>query len=415
MKRLFTSTVILAAIAAATPAFAAPDTMQQTHNPVAIGMFVVFVAATLFITKWAARKNHSVSDHYAAGGKITGFQNGWAIAGDYMSAASLLGISALVFTSGYDGLIYSIGFLARWPIILFLIADPLRNLGRYTQADVVSYRLQQRPIRAFAASSSIVIVLLYLVSQMVGAGKLVELLFGFNYIAAVLIVGVLMVVYVFFGGMLATTWIQIIKAVLLLAGAAFMAVMVLSRFGFSLNALFSQAIAAHPKHAAIMRPGGLVSDPVSAVSLGLALIFGTAGLPHILMRFFTVGDVKAARKSILYATGIVGIGYALIIIIGFGTIALVATDPEYHTPSGAIIGGVNMVAIHLAHAGGGNIFLRFICAVAFSTILAVGAGLTLAGSSAVSHDLYANVIRKGQGTDREELRVSRLTTLVLGG
>jgi cation/acetate symporter len=412
MKRLGLSTVLLLA---AFPAFAsAPAGVAPSHNPIAIGMFLVFVASTLFITRWAARKNHSVSDHYAAGGKITGFQNGWAIAGDYMSAASLLGISALVFTSGYDGLIYSIGFLASWPIILFLIAEPLRNLGRYTLADVVSYRLQQRPIRAFAASSSIVIVLLYLVSQMVGAGKLVELLFGFNYTAAVVIVGVLMVVYVFFGGMLATTWIQIIKAVLLLSGAAFMAFMVLSRFGFSLNALFSQAILLHPRHAAIMSPGGLVSDPVSAISLGLALIFGTAGLPHILMRFFTVGDVKAARKSILYATGIVGIGYALIIIIGFGTIALVATDPQYHTASGSVVGGVNMVAIHLAHAVGGNIFLGFICAVAFSTILAVVAGLTLAGSSAISHDLYANVIRRGTATDREEMRVSRMTTLVLG-
>jgi cation/acetate symporter len=412
MKRLGLSTVLLLA---AFPAFAsAPAGVAPSHNPIAIGMFLVFVASTLFITRWAARKNHSVSDHYAAGGKITGFQNGWAIAGDYMSAASLLGISALVFTSGYDGLIYSIGFLASWPIILFLIAEPLRNLGRYTLADVVSYRLQQRPIRAFAASSSIVIVLLYLVSQMVGAGKLVELLFGFNYTAAVVIVGVLMVVYVFFGGMLATTWIQIIKAVLLLSGAAFMAFMVLSRFGFSLNALFSQAILLHPRHAAIMSPGGLVSDPVSAISLGLALIFGTAGLPHILMRFFTVGDVKAARKSILYATGIVGIGYALIIIIGFGTIALVATDPQYHTASGSVVGGVNMVAIHLAHAVGGNIFLGFICAVAFSTILAVVAGLTLAGSSAISHDLYANVIRRGTATDREEMRVSRMTTLMLG-
>jgi cation/acetate symporter len=412
MKRL---SALASLLLTAVPALAAaPSAVAHGHNPIAIGMFLVFVAATLFITRWAARKNNSVADHYAAGGKITAFQNGWAIAGDYMSAASLLGISALVFTSGYDGLIYSIGFLASWPIILFLIAEPLRNLGRYTLADVVSYRLQQRPIRAFAASSSIVIVLLYLVSQMVGAGKLVELLFGFNYTVAVVIVGVLMVVYVFFGGMLATTWIQIIKAVLLLAGAAFMAFMVLNRFGFSLNALFSQAILAHPKHVGIMSPGGLVSDPVSAVSLGLALIFGTAGLPHILMRFFTVGNVKAARKSILYATGIVGIGYSLIVIIGFGSIALVATDPAYHTSSGAVIGGANMVAIHLAHAVGGNIFLGFICAVAFSTILAVVAGLTLAGSSAISHDLYANVIRGGSASDREEMHVSRMTTLVLG-
>jgi cation/acetate symporter len=412
---LIASFVSFSLLLTALPAWAAsPPALSGGHNPIAIGMFLLFVASTLFITRWAARKNNSVADHYAAGGKITAFQNGWAIAGDYMSAASLLGISALVFTSGYDGLIYSIGFLASWPIILFLIAEPLRNLGRYTLADLVSHRLQQRPIRAFAATSSIVIVLLYLVSQMVGAGKLVELLFGFNYTVAVVIVGVLMVVYVFFGGMLATTWIQIIKAALLLAGAAFMAFMVLERFGFSLNALFSQAILAHPKHLAIMSPGGLVSDPVSAVSLGLALIFGTAGLPHILMRFFTVGNVKAARKSILYATGIVGIGYALIIIIGFGTIALVATDARYHTSSGAVIGGANMVAIHLAHAVGGNVFLGFICAVAFSTILAVVAGLTLAGSSAISHDLYANVMRGGTASDRDEMRVSRATTLVLG-
>lgn len=411
MKRLLS---LVFALAAAAPALAATPPVGQGMNLTAIAMFLVFVAATLVVTRWAARRNHSVADHYAAGGRITALQNGWAIAGDYMSAASLLGISALVFTSGYDGLIYSIGFLASWPIILFLIAEPLRNLGRYTLADVLSYRLRQRPIRAFSATSSIVIVLLYLVSQMVGAGKLVELLFGFSYTSAVVLVGVLMVVYVFFGGMLATTWIQIIKAALLLAGCAFMAFMVMSRFGFSLDRLFEQAIATHGKHAAIMRPGGLVSDPVSAISLGLALIFGTAGLPHILMRFFTVSNVKAARKSVLYATGIVGIGYALIIVIGFGTIALVAGDPLYHNGSGAVIGGVNMVAVHLAHAVGGNLFLGFICAVAFSTILAVVAGLTLAGSSAISHDLYATVVRRGQATDHEEMRVSRATTLVLG-
>ncbi|WP_455287658.1 cation/acetate symporter ActP [Cupriavidus necator] len=411
MKRIF---MTAAALASAAPALAATPPVGQGLNLIAIGMFLAFVVATLMVTRWAARRNHSVADHYAAGGKITAMQNGWAIAGDYMSAASLLGISALVFTSGYDGLIYSIGFLASWPIILFLIAEPLRNLGRYTLADVLSYRLKQRPIRAFSASSSIVIVLLYLVSQMVGAGKLVELLFGFSYTSAVVLVGVLMVVYVFFGGMLATTWIQIIKAVLLLAGCAFMAFMVMSRFGFNLNLLFDQAITAHARHDAIMRPGGLVSDPVSAVSLGLALIFGTAGLPHILMRFFTVSNVKAARKSVLYATGIVGTGYALIIIIGFGTIALVAQDPLYHSNTGAVIGGVNMVAVHLAHAVGGNVFLGFICAVAFSTILAVVAGLALAGASAISHDLYATVICKGTARDKDELRVSRATTLVLG-
>jgi cation/acetate symporter len=405
---------LLIPLALPLPVLAAGSAVGQGLNLTAIGMFAVFVLATLFITRWAARRNNSVEDHYAAGGKITALQNGWAIAGDYMSAASLLGISALVFTSGYDGLIYSIGFLASWPIILFLIAEPLRNLGRYTLADVVSYRLQRKPIRTFSASSSIVIVLLYLVSQMVGAGKLVELLFGLNYTTAVVLVGLLMMIYVFFGGMLATTWIQIIKAGLLLTGAVFMAYMVMQRFGFSLNALFTQAVATHQLHDAIMRPGGLVSDPVSAVSLGMALIFGTAGLPHILMRFFTVGNVQAARKSILYATGIVGFSYALIIIIGFGTIALVASDTRYQSGQGAIIGGVNMVAVHLAHAVGGNLFLGFICAVAFSTILAVVAGLTLAGSSAVSHDLYVNVLRRGTATEREELLVSRAATVGLG-
>ncbi|WP_294732761.1 cation/acetate symporter ActP [uncultured Pseudomonas sp.] len=412
MKRLLIggSAVVTSAAAQA----AEPSIATQQHSHLAIGMFLAFVIFTLFITRWAARKNNSVADHYAAGGKITGFQNGWAIAGDYMSAASLLGISALVFTNGFDGLVYSIGFLASWPIILFLIAEPLRNLGRYTLADVLSYRLKQRPIRAFSASSSIVIVLLYLVSQLVGAGKLVELLFGFDYTAAVLLVGTLMVIYVFFGGMLATTWIQIIKAVLLLTGCVFMAVMVLAEFGFSLNQLFAQAIRVHPSHVAIMSPGGLISDPVSAISLGLALVFGTAGLPHILMRFFTVGNVKAARQSILYATGLVGIGYALIVIIGFGTIALVAGNPDYHDASGGILGGVNMVAIHLAHHVGGQVFLGFMCAVSFSTILAVVAGLTLAGSSAVSHDLYAHALRRGTANDREEMLVSRVTTIVLG-
>ncbi|MEX3959757.1 cation acetate symporter [Trinickia sp. EG282A] len=393
---------------------AAPNVLHHAHSPLAIAMFLAFVAATLFITRWAARKNHGVADHYAAGGKITGAQNGWAIAGDYMSAASLLGISSLVFSNGYDGLIYSIGFLASWPIILALIAEPLRNLGRFTFADVVSYRLRQRPVRTFSAISSLVIVLLYLVSQMVGAGKLVELLFGVQYLPAVIGVGVLMVVYVFFGGMLATTWIQIIKAVLLLSGCAFMAFMVLRHFAFNPDALFAAAVQIHARHDAIMRPGGLVHDPVSAVSLGLALIFGTAGLPHILMRFFTVADVKQARKSILHATGIVGCGYALIVVIGFGTIALVASDPAYHNPDGTLMGGVNMVAIHLAHAVGGNFFLGFICAVTFSTILAVVSGLTLAGASAVSHDLYANALREGRATDREELMVSRATTVVLG-
>ena len=376
-------------------------------------MFLIFVIFTLGITYWASKRVRSRNDYYTAGGNITGFQNGLAIAGDYMSAASFLGISALVFTSGYDGLIYSLGFLVGWPIILFLIAERLRNLGRYTFADVASYRLKQGPIRILSACGSLVVVALYLIAQMVGAGKLIELLFGLNYHIAVVLVGVLMMMYVLFGGMLATTWVQIIKAVLLLFGASFMAFMVMKHVGFSFNNLFTEAMAVHPKGSAIMSPGGLVKDPISALSLGLGLMFGTAGLPHILMRFFTVSDAREARKSVFYATGFMGYFYILTFIIGFGAIMLVGANPEYKDAAGALIGGNNMAAVHLANAVGGNLFLGFISAVAFATILAVVAGLTLAGASAVSHDLYANVFRKG-ATEREELKVSKITVLVLG-
>jgi len=387
---------------------------QQATNYQAIGMFVVFVAATLGITYWASKRTRSRNDYYTAGGNITGFQNGLAMAGDFMSAASFLGISALVYTSGYDGLIYSLGFLVGWPMILFLIAERLRNLGRYTFADVASYRLQQKPIRTLSACGSLVVVALYLIAQMVGAGKLIQLLFGLDYHIAVVLVGILMVLYVLFGGMLATTWVQIIKAVLLLFGASFMAIMVMKATGFSFNNLFTQAMAVHPKGAAIMQPGGLVKDPISALSLGLGLMFGTAGLPHILMRFFTVADAREARKSVFWATGFMGYFYFLTFIIGFGAILLVGANPAFKDASGALIGGTNMAAVHLANAVGGSTFLGFISAVAFATILAVVAGLTLAGASAVSHDLYASVIRKGQATEREELRVSKITVLVLG-
>lgn len=390
------------------------DVQRQPINVSAIVMFLVFVGATLMITYWASKRNRSASDYYAAGGRITGFQNGLAIAGDYMSAASFLGISALVYTSGYDGLIYSIGFLVGWPLILFLIAERLRNLGKYTFADVASYRLKQKDVRILSACGSLVVVSLYLIAQMVGAGKLIELLFGLNYHVAVILVGVLMVMYVLFGGMLATTWVQIIKAVMLLSGASFMAIMVLKHVNFDFASLFSEAIKVHPKSTAIMSPGGLVADPISAISLGLALMFGTAGLPHILMRFFTVSDAKEARKSVFYATGFIGYFYILTFIIGFGAILLVSTNPQFKDATGALIGGNNMAAIHLADAIGGSLFLGFISAVAFATILAVVAGLTLAGASAVSHDLYANVLHKGQANEAEEIKVSKLTTLVLG-
>ncbi|WP_321863053.1 cation acetate symporter [Pseudomonas paraveronii] len=389
------------------------EVQKQPLNISAILMFVVFVGATLCITYWASKRNNSAADYYAAGGKITGFQNGLAIAGDYMSAASFLGISALVYTSGYDGLIYSIGFLVGWPIILFLIAERLRNLGKYTFADVASYRLGQTQIRSLSACGSLVVVAFYLIAQMVGAGKLIQLLFGLDYHIAVIMVGILMCMYVLFGGMLATTWVQIIKAVLLLSGATFMAVMVMKHVNFDFSTLFSEAIKVHPKGEAIMSPGGLVKDPVSAFSLGLALMFGTAGLPHILMRFFTVSDAKEARKSVLYATGFIGYFYILTFIIGFGAILLVSTNPAFKDAAGALLGGNNMAAVHLANAVGGSIFLGFISAVAFATILAVVAGLTLAGASAVSHDLYASVIKKGKANDKDEIRVSKITTIAL--
>ncbi|UCJ16212.1 cation acetate symporter [Pseudomonas sp. MM211] len=390
------------------------DVQRQAVNTPAILMFLAFVGGTLCITYWASKRSKSTSDFYTAGGGITGFQNGLAIAGDYMSAASFLGISALVFTSGYDGLIYSIGFLVGWPVILFLIAERLRNLGKYTFADVASYRLKQKEIRTLSASGSLVVVAFYLIAQMVGAGKLIELLFGLQYHVAVVLVGILMVMYVLFGGMLATTWVQIIKAVLLLSGASFMAFMVMKHVDFNFNTLFTEAIKVHANGERIMSPGGLVKDPISAISLGLALMFGTAGLPHILMRFFTVGDAKEARKSVFYATGFIGYFYILTFIIGFGAILLVSTNPAFKDAAGALLGGNNMAAVHLANAVGGSIFLGFISAVAFATILAVVAGLTLAGASAVSHDLYASVIKKGNVNEKDELRVSKITTVCLG-
>lgn len=409
----FLALAVVASVADASESLAGEITKNST-NVTAVMMFLGFVIATLVITYWAARRNTSVANHYAAGGRITGFQNGLAIAGDYMSAASFLGISALVFGSGYDGLIYSIGFLVGWPIILFLMAERLRNLGRYTFADVASFRLKQMEIRSLSACGTLAVVTLYLIAQMVGAGKLVQLLFGLEYRTAVTLVGILMVLYVLFGGMLATTWVQIIKAVLLLSGASFMAFMVMKHVGFDFGRLFSEAIAVHPKGEAIMRPGGLVKDPVSAISLGLALMFGTAGLPHILMRFFTVSDAKSARKSVFYATGFIGYFYILTFIIGFGAILLVSTDPAFKDASGELLGGNNMAAVHLAAAVGGNLFLGFISAVAFATILAVVAGLTLSGASAVSHDLYASVFKQGHADERVELRVSKIATVLLG-
>jgi cation/acetate symporter len=405
-----------AAPAAPAPATAtAPAAAPAATDYTAVAMFAAFVLLTLGITYWAAKRTKSTKDFYAAGGKITGFQNGVAIAGDYMSAASFLGISAAVYTTGFDGLIYSIGFLVGWPIIMFLMAERLRNLGRFTFADVVSYRLQAAPMRSLSAAGTLVVVLFYLVAQMVGAGGLIGSLFpALSYRTAVIVVGVLMIFYVTFGGMIATTWVQIIKAGLLLFGATVMAVLVLAAFGFDLNAFFTKAAEVHAKHDAIMRPGLQGLSPISTISFGMALMFGTAGLPHILMRFFTVADAKEARKSVFWATTFIGYFYILTFIIGFGAIVLVSTDGSYFDAAKKMIGGGNMPAVHLAHAVGGDLMKGFISAVAFATILAVVSGLTLSGASAISHDLYASVIRRGRVGEGAEVRVSRITTVVLG-
>jgi cation/acetate symporter len=393
------------------------NTAKQATNWTAIVMFGIFVGGTLFITKWAASQTKTAADFYTGGGGITGFQNGLAIAGDYMSAASFLGISGLVFANGFDGLIFSIGWLVGWPVITFLMAERLRNLGKFTFADVASYRFAQTPVRIFAASASLVIVAFYMIAQMVGAGQLIKVLFGMDYLYAEILVGTVMMMYVLFGGMTATTWVQIIKACMLLAGATFMAVSVLLQFGFSPEALFVKATEVHAKKDALMSPGALIKDPVSAISVGMALMFGTAGLPHILMRFFTVPNAKEARKSVAWATTWIGYFYILTFIIGFGAITNLVTNPTEFYVGGELAkglkGGGNMAAVHLAKAVGGDLFLGFISAVAFATILAVVAGLTLSGASAVSHDLYASVFNKGCSSE-QELRVSKITTICLG-
>ncbi|NCA89555.1 MAG: cation acetate symporter [Gammaproteobacteria bacterium] len=440
MNPLVTTLIAVVAIALigffGTAFGAGPDTgqtTQQATNWTAISMFAGFVIITLGITKWAAARTRSVADFYTAGGGITGFQNGLAIAGDYMSAASFLGISGLVFANGFDGLIFSIGWLVGWPVLTFLMAERLRNLGKFTFADVASYRFAQTPLRSFAATGTLVVVAFYMIAQMVGAGQLIKILFGLEYIYAVILVGVIMMMYVLFGGMTATTWVQIIKAVLLLGGATFMAIMVLLQFGFSPEALFAKAVevktglaAATGKSAeeaakagaSIMAPGGLITDPISAISVGMALMFGTAGLPHILMRFFTVPTAKEARKSVAWATTWIGYFYILTFIIGFGAIVNLIPNPGEYFVNGDLAkglnGGGNMAAVHLANAVGGNVFLGFISAVAFATILAVVAGLTLSGASAVSHDLYASVWRHGNVDSDTELRVSKITTVALG-
>lgn len=376
-------------------------------NTVAIAFFILFVGLTLAITWWAARRTKTTSEFFAAGGGVTAMQNGFALAGDFMSAASFLGIAGLVALSGFDGLIYSVGWLVGWPVVTFLIAEPLRNLGKYTFADVVAYRLKQTPVRISAAVGTLTVVSFYLIAQMVGAGNIIRMMFGLSYEVAVGIVGVVMILYVLFGGMIATTWVQIVKAVLLLLGATALAFMVLMKFHFSPLELFNEASTRYGPE--VLAPGKLVSSPLEAVSLGLALMFGTAGLPHILMRFYTVPNARAARSSVFYATGLIGYFYLVTFILGFGASVLVGRSAL----TGVDKGG-NMAAPMLAEALGGTPFLGFICAVAFATILAVVAGLTLSGAAALSHDLWTHVVRKGDSPEHEQLRVAKLASLGLG-
>ena len=421
MRRLTQLSTALGLFAVAAMAFAGGplegQTEQQATNWHAIIMFCIFVTMTMGITYWAASRTKSTADFYTAGGGITGFQNGLAIAGDYMSAATLLGLTAMVYTQGYDGYIYMLAFFAGWPIILFLMAERLRNLGKFTFSDITAYRLDEGKVRTMAAISSLTVVCFYLIAQMVGAGQLIKLLFGLEYNVAIFAVGILMMVYVTFGGMVATTWVQIIKACMLLAGGTLVMILAFSQFDFSFQNLVEKATAVHMLKDKLMYPGSLLADPVTAISLGLGLMFGTAGLPHILMRFFTVTDAKEARKSVLYASGFVAYFFNVIFIMGLCGILIVGQNPEFFeggTVGGKLIGGGNMVAMHLANAVGGNMLLGFLAAVAFATILAVVSGLALAGASAISHDLYARVIMKGQASETKEIQVSRIATICLG-
>jgi cation/acetate symporter len=380
----------------------------------AIVMFFIFVALTLAITWWAALRTHTRTDFYAAGKAIGGLQNGLAIAGDFLSAATFLGITALVYVAGMDAMLFVLGGTLGWAVILLMVAERLRNLGTYTFSDVAAFRLERGSVRTMSALGSLAVAIPYLLAQMVGAGALIQILFGLPYEIAVVGVGVLMTFYVTFGGMIATTWVQTIKAVLLLTGGTIIGFGVLSLVQFDFGSLVSAAVAAHAKGPAIMAPGVLYRDTITVVSIGLSFVFGTAGLPHVLMRFFTVPDARQARRSVAYAIGFIGYFQSLIFIMGLGAIAYVSTNAEFLAADGSLIGGANMAAVHIAKVIGGDLFLGFISAVTFATILAVVSGLTLSAAAAVSHDLYANVFRHGKSDNATELRIARITTLLIG-
>ena len=399
------------------PMFAWADTPVDAKQPVnvaAIFTFVLFVLSTLLITWWAARRTHSRKEFYVAGGGISAWQNGIAISGDFMSAATFLGLTSLLFFAGTDGLMLAVGAVASWPVILFLIAERLRNLGRYTFIDVISFRLAQRPITLVAALGSLATVIFYLISQLVGAGKLIQLLFGLDYIWAVSGISALMIAYVTFGGMLATTWVQIIKAFLLVIGGTLIALLMLQHYRFDLNAVFHSAVITHPRGWNLIAPGGWLDDPVSVISLGLTALLGFMGLPHILMRIFTVKDAKTARKSAFYAISIIGYFNLLMLIVGFGAVSLIMFNPDYQTAVGDLTGGRNMVVLHTAHYLGGDILLGFVSAVAFATILAVVSGLTISAAATIAHDLYAKSIKQGRASEKSELLVSRCAVIGIG-
>jgi cation/acetate symporter len=385
-------------------------------NTEALVVFGVVVAVTLAITYWASRRMTGATQFYAAGRGITGPQNGFAIAGDYMSAASFLGIAGLIFLFGFDGFLYSVGFLVAFLTVLFLLAERMRNSGKYTMADVLSYRLNQRPSRAAAALGTISVAGFYLIAQMVGAGVLIEVLVGISFELSVLIVGTFMLTYVVFGGMLATTWVQIIKAVLLMSATIVLSLFVLGEVGFNPIELFNQAEAESPEGQAYLEPGLFLASPIDTVSLGLALVLGTAGLPHILMRFFTVPDAKAARSSVVWAVALIGAFYIMTTFLGFGARAILGTAGE--GPAGE---GGNLAAPLLAEevgggpgTFGGDFFLAVIAAVAFATILAVVAGLVLSASAALAHDVWSSIVRKGTDSESEEVIVARIAAVSIG-
>jgi cation/acetate symporter len=388
--------------------------VQQPLNLTAITLFLLFVATTLYITWWAARRTSSRRQFYAAEGRITPLQNGVAITGDAISAATFLGAISALYFNGLDTLMLFVGIMGSWPIILFLVAERLRNLGRYTLTDVIMSRYDVRAVRVLIALSSLAVTIFYLIGQVVGAGKLIQLLFGLDYVYAVSCVSILMILYVSLGGMLATTWVQFIKALLMISGGVIIVVLLLMHFHFDLGELFGSAVAMHPRGADYLAPGGWLDEPLSAVSVGVTLLFGFLGLPHILMRMFTVKDAGAARKSSFYAISLITFFNLLAILIGFGAVPLLMGNPDYHDSAGQLIGGGNMVVLHVARILGGDLLLGFISAVTFATILAVVSGLTLAGAANIAHDLYAHAWCAGNPSEKTELKISRASVFAIG-